>query len=150
MRYLLAIKMFLITRAAFATSLSFNSESGRTFRIICQVFITKQKDPSIISDAKILIGHLNLMTLGICCQNLQQMPGFDMRPAGAPAILFLFCTEVLHYFPCDNQSDYRWHKCHTSRNISSLRTFMLCSWRTDTVVSAADCHVLDWSGRFLF
>ena len=63
MRYLLAIKMFLITRAAFATSLSFNSESGRTFRIICQVFITKQKDPSIISDAKILIGHLNLMTL---------------------------------------------------------------------------------------
>ena len=63
MRYLLAIKMFLIARAAFATSLSFNSESGRTFRIICQVFITKQKDPSIISDAKILIGHLNLMTL---------------------------------------------------------------------------------------
>ena len=29
------------TRAAFATSLSFNSESGRTFRIICQAFITK-------------------------------------------------------------------------------------------------------------
>lgn len=28
---LLAIKIFLITRAAFATSLSFNSESGRTF-----------------------------------------------------------------------------------------------------------------------
>ena len=41
MRYLLAIKMFLITKAAFATSLSFNSESGRTFRIICQAFITK-------------------------------------------------------------------------------------------------------------
>ena len=36
MRYLLAIKMFLITRTSFATSLSFNSESGRTFRIICQ------------------------------------------------------------------------------------------------------------------
>ena len=87
---------------------------------------------------------------GICCKFWQQMPGFDMRPAGASAILFLFCTEVLHYFPCDNQSNYRWHKCHTSRNISSLRTFMLCSWRTDTMVSAADCHVLDWSGRFLF
>ena len=60
---ILVIKIYLITRTAFATSLSFNSESSLTILNTCQLFFTK-KTPALFLILRSKFRHLNLMTLG--------------------------------------------------------------------------------------
>ncbi len=62
MRYLLAIKMFLLQGPLSLPHYHSIAKAAAHFESYVK-HLLQNKNPSIISDAKILIGHLNLMTL---------------------------------------------------------------------------------------
>ena len=62
-------------------------------------------------------------------------------------LLHQLSAQILYDLSGNDQSRYRWHKCHTARYIPTLRTLMLCSRWADTVRSAADRHIFYRSCR---
>ena len=62
-------------------------------------------------------------------------------------LLHRLSAQILYDLSGNDQSCYRWHKCHTARYIPTLRTLMFCSRWADTVRSAADRHIFYRSCR---
>lgn len=61
-------------------------------------------------------------------------------------LLHWFLAEVFHHFSCDDQARDGGNECDASRDVTSIGALVGGTWRTDTVVTAADCHILDRPG----
>ena len=99
--------------------------------------------------------RISLHALNICrrtnsCTNSALFDNFQLTGYSVSLCLSVKLCQIFYDLAGNNQSDNRRHKGSRTGNITPLGAFSCCSGRTDTMLTAAYCHVLNRSYGLFF